>query len=109
VKLKAESLVSPIDEKFLYEISIGRADTLNASDGDVVNVEITRPPIAGRRPAGRVIEVLGRPSDPGIDIEIIIRKHRLPYVFSDAALTEAEQVPSRITARELSGRDDLRG
>jgi ribonuclease R len=109
VKLRLENLVSPIDEKFLYEISIARADTLNATDGDVVNVEITRPPIAGRRPAGRVIEVLGRPSDPGIDIEIIIRKHRLPYVFSDAALTEAEQVPSRITAQELSDRDDLRG
>ena len=109
VKLKAESVVSPIDEKFLYNISIARSDTLNASDGDVVNVEITRPPIAGRPPAGRVIEVLGRLEDPGIDIEIIIRKHRLPYVFSEAALAEAEQVPSRITAQELSDRDDLRG
>jgi ribonuclease R len=109
VKLKAESLVTPIDEKFLYDVSIARSDTLNASDGDVVNVEIARPPIAGRPPAGRVIEVLGRPDDPGIDIEIIIRKHRLPHVFSEAALAEAEQVPCRITAQELSDRDDLRG
>lgn len=108
VQLKSESLVSPIDDRFLYEIGIARSDTRNANDGDVVNVEITRPPIAGRRPAGRVIEVLGRAEDPGIDIEIIIRKHRLPYIFSDAALAEAEQVPGRITARDLSDRIDLR-
>ncbi len=109
VKLKSESVVSPIDERFLYEISITRSDTLNASDGDVVNVEIIRPPIAGRPPAGRVIEVLGPPSDPGIDIEIIIRKHRLPYVFSEAALAEAEHIRGELTAQDLFNRLDLRG
>lgn len=109
VKLKAESVVSPIDEKFLYNISIARSDTLNASDGDVVNVEITRPPIAGRPPAGRVIEVLGQLEDPGIDIEIIIRKHRLPYVFSEAALAEAEHIRGELTAQDLFNRLDLRG
>src|SRR6185369_112706 len=109
VKLKAESIVSPIDERFLYDISIARSETLNASDGDVVNVEITRPPIAGRPPLGRVIEVLGRPEDAGMDIEIIIRKHRLPFVFSSAALAEAERVNEEITTQDLSGRTDLRG
>jgi len=108
-QLKTESVVSPIDEKFLYEISIARSESLNASDGDVVNVEITRPPIAGRPPLGRVIEVLGRPSDPGIDIEIIIRKHRLPFVFSEASLAEAEQIRAEVAAQDLSDRDDLRG
>ncbi|HXU35699.1 MAG TPA: ribonuclease R, partial [Blastocatellia bacterium] len=109
VKLKAESIVSPIDERFLYDISIARSETLNASDGDVVNVEITRPPIAGRPPQGRVIEVLGRPEDAGMDIEIIIRKHRLPFVFSSAALAEADSVNEEVTAQDLSGRTDLRG
>ena len=109
VKLKAESLVSPIDDRFLYEISIARSDTLNASDGDIVNVEITRPPIAGRRPSGRVIEVLGQPETPGIDIEIISRKHRLPYVFSEAALAEAEHTAAEVTDQDLANRVDLRG
>jgi ribonuclease R len=109
VKLKAESVVSPIDEKFLYEIGIARSDTLNASDGDIVNVEITKPPNAGRPPAGRVIEVLGRPSDPGIDIEIIIRKHHLPRRFSESAVAEAEHIHGEITEQDLSNRDDLRG
>jgi ribonuclease R len=108
VKLKSESFASPIDERFLYEISIARSDTLDANDGDVVNVEITRPPIAGRPPWGRVIEVLGRPEQPGIDVEIIIRKHHLPHVFPEAALAEAEAIHEAITEEQLAGREDLR-
>lgn len=108
VKLKSENFASPIDERFLYEISIAPSDTLGASDGDIVNVEITRPPIAGRPPWGRVIETLGRPDQPGIDVEIIIRKHHLPYVFPEAALAEAEAIPEAVTEEQLAGRKDLR-
>ena len=108
VRLKSESFALPIDERFLYEISIARSDTLDATDGDVVNVEITRPPIAGRPPWGRVIEVLGRPEQPGIDVEIIIRKHHIPHVFPEAALAEAEAIHQAITAEQLAGREDLR-
>ncbi|HLF83725.1 MAG TPA: RNB domain-containing ribonuclease, partial [Blastocatellia bacterium] len=108
VRLKSESFVSPLDERFLYEISTAPSDTLGASDGDIVNVEITRPPIAGRPPLGRVIEVLGRPEQPGIDLEIIIRKHHLPHIFPEAALAEAEAIHEAITEEQLAGREDLR-
>jgi ribonuclease R len=108
VKLKSESFVSPIDERFLYETSIAPSETLGASDGDIVNIEITRPPIAGRPPWGRVIEVLGRPEQPGIDLEIIIRKHHLPHIFPEAALAEAEAIHEPITEEQLAGREDLR-
>ncbi|HEY9232060.1 MAG TPA: hypothetical protein VIS78_07930, partial [Blastocatellia bacterium] len=84
IRLPAESFVSPIDERFLYEVSVAPVDAMGARDGDMVNVEITRPPIAGRPPWGRVVEVLGQPDTPGIDIEIIVRKHRLPHDFSEA-------------------------
>ncbi|MEK6323059.1 MAG: ribonuclease R [Acidobacteriota bacterium] len=108
VKLKSESFVSPIDDRLLYEISIARSDALDAIDGDIVNVEITRPPIAGRPPLGRVIEVLGRPEQPGIDIEIIIRKHHLPNVFPEAALAQAEAIREAISDGQLARREDLR-
>ena len=108
VKLKSESFISPIDEKFLYEVSIAPSETLGAKDGEIVNVEITRPPIAGRPPWGRVIEVLGKPEQRGIDIEIIIRKHHLPHVFPEAALDEAQAISEAITGEQLAGREDLR-
>ena len=108
VKLKSESFVSPIEERFLYEISIAPSDTLDAKDGDIVNVEITRPPIDGRSPRGRVIEILGRPGQPGIDLEIIIRKHHLLHRFPEAVLAQAEAIHQQETDK-LGGREDLRG
>ncbi|MFY9558245.1 MAG: ribonuclease R [Blastocatellia bacterium] len=108
IKLRAESFVSPSDDRFLYEISVAPADTLGAKDGDIVNAEITRHPIAGRPPWGRVIEVLGRPEQPGIDIEIIIRKHQLPHLFPEAALAETGAINDEITEQQLVGRADLR-
>jgi len=108
VKLKSESFVSPIDEKFLYEVSVSPSDSLGAKDGEIVNVEITRPPVAGRPPWGRVIEVLGKPEQPGIDIEIIIRKHHLPHVFSETAIGEAQAISDRVSEEQLAGREDFR-
>src|SRR5262249_27873560 len=108
IRLKSECLVSPIEEKFLYEISIPPPDTLGARDGDVVNVEITRSPVAGRLPLGRVIEVLGREDTPGIDLEIIIRKHHLPYMFPDSVLAQADAIPEAIPEDEAARRVDLR-
>ena len=108
IRLKSECLVSPIEEKFLYEISVAPSETLAASDGDIVNVEITRPPIAGRLPRGRVIEVLGPADTPGIDLEIIIRKHHLPNIFPDSVVGEAEGIPETIPEGEVARRLDLR-
>ncbi len=107
-RLTKDCFVSPIDERILYEISIAPTDTLEAADGDIVNVEITRPPVAGRPPWGRVIEVLGPEGTPGLDIEIIIRKHHLPDVFPDIALAQAEAIPDTISTTDLTGRMDLR-
>ncbi|HEY6330533.1 MAG TPA: ribonuclease R [Blastocatellia bacterium] len=106
--LKDQCLVSPIEEKFLYEISIAPADTLGARDGDVVNVAIVRPPIAGRLPRGRIIEVLGQPDDPGIDLEIVIRKHHLPLVFPESCIAEAEATSESIAEEESAARMDFR-
>ena len=108
IRLAKESFVSPVDEKFLHEISVAPGDTLDAGDGDIVNVEITRQPIAGRPPWGRVVEVLGQPDTPGLDLEIIIRKHHLPHVFPEPALSQAESIDESIGADQLEGRADLR-
>jgi ribonuclease R len=77
-------------------------------DGAVVNVEITRFPKGGLTPVGRVIEILGRPGDIGVDVEIMIRKHHLPHVFAPEVLTEAHSTPQQVDASALAGRRDFR-
>ena len=77
-------------------------------NGAVVEVEITRFPKAGLAPVGRVTEILGRPGDIGVDVEIIIRKHHLPHIFPDEALAEARSEPQQVDAADLAGRRDFR-
>jgi ribonuclease R len=77
-------------------------------DGAVVNVELTRFPKGGLAPAGRVIEILGRPGEIGVDVEIIIRKHHLPNVFPDQVQQEARATQAQVAESDLSGRRDFR-
>jgi ribonuclease R len=77
-------------------------------DGAVVNVEITRYPRGGLAPTGRVIEILGRPGEIGVDVEIIIRKHHLPHVFPGEVLAQARAAEQRVSERERAGRRDFR-
>jgi ribonuclease R len=77
-------------------------------DGAVVNVELTRFPKGGLAPAGRVIEILGRPGEIGVDVEIIIRKHHLPNIFPDEAQQEARATQAQVAERDLAGRRDFR-
>ncbi|HKP84998.1 MAG TPA: ribonuclease R, partial [Blastocatellia bacterium] len=46
---------------------------------------------------------------PGVDVEIIIRKHHLPHVFPDSVIAEAERIPDRIGDEQIAERADLRG
>jgi ribonuclease R len=73
---------------------------LEDMDGAVVNVEITQFPGGGLGAAGRIIEVLGRVGDIGVDTEIIIRKHHLPHEFPEEVLREAETIPQEVRLAE---------
>ncbi len=77
-------------------------------DGAVVNVELTRFPRGGAAPSGRVIEILGRPGELGVDTEIIIRKHHLPHLFSNEVMEEAELRAKPVSETERAGREDFR-
>jgi ribonuclease R len=85
-----------------------RLPVLPELDGAVVNVEITRYARGGAPPTGRVVEILGRPGDLGVDIEIIIRKHHLPHTFSAAVLQEAAHRAVPVSETERQGREDFR-
>jgi ribonuclease R len=77
-------------------------------DGAVVNVELTRFPKSGLAPMGKVMEILGRPGDMGVDTEIVIRKHHLPHIFPDAVLEEARALPQSLSEADYRGRRDFR-
>src|SRR3989475_1486503 len=77
-------------------------------EGAFVNVEITGFPRAGGPGAGHIVEILGRPGEFGLDVEILIRKHHLPHRFSQDVLDEARTTARPVGNAEREGRRDFR-
>jgi ribonuclease R len=78
-------------------------------NGMIVNVEIVEyPEDEDDNAVGRVVEILGRPDDFGVDVEVTILKHHLPNRFPAEVLEQAQAVPPTITEEELRGRRDFR-
>jgi ribonuclease R len=77
-------------------------------EGLAVDVEITDWPTPTHNPRGRVIEILGREDDFGVDVEISIRKFHIPHRFPAATLEEAQNIPEVVPATELLQRRDFR-
>jgi ribonuclease R len=104
-----QPFVVPFDVRLDHDIFVDADGTLEARDGEMVNVEIDRYPDRSSSIArGRVVEVLGFLGEPGVDIEIVIRKFHLPHRFPDEVLAEAEGIPTEVAENEIGKRVDLR-
>jgi len=101
-------LVAPEDKRYGQDVLIPKGATGSAKPGQVVVVELTEPPALYGQPVGRVTEVLGEIDDPGMEIEIAVRKYSVPHEFSDACLEQAKGLPDKVRAQDRKGRVDLR-
>ncbi|MDG5976520.1 ribonuclease R [Hydrogenophaga taeniospiralis CCUG 15921] len=101
-------LVAPEDKRYGQDVLIPKGATGSAKPGQVVVVELTEPPALYGQPVGRVKEVLGEIDDPGMEIEIAVRKYGVPHEFSEAALAQARALPDHVRASDHKHRVDLR-
>jgi ribonuclease R len=101
-------IVVPEDQRIAHDILVPPGASLSAEPGQVVVVEILQQPQRFVQPVGRVIEVLGAIDDPGMEIEIAVRKFAVPHEFPDATARLAESLPDTVLPKDLRGRVDLR-
>ena len=99
----------PFDKRVLHEVYIPAGEEQGAEPGVMVLAEITRPPTATRNPIGRVLQVLGRVSDPGVDLKVILAKYALPHAFPEEVEQEALRAARPVSAEDVRGRTDFRG
>jgi ribonuclease R len=101
--------ITPFDARIDTDVVIADGATMDARDGEMVNVELDRyPDRTTSHASGRVVEVLGFIGEPGVDIEVVIRKHHIPNNFPPEVLAAAESVPVEVAPEELARRVDLR-
>jgi ribonuclease R len=100
--------VEAYDRLFEAGILIPEGETGGATNGMVVGVAISRPPSREQRALGRIVEVLGHPDEPGIDLKTIVRKYDLRSEFSPDVLAAAEGIPDHVPEAESGRREDFR-
>ena len=100
-------LVAPEDKRYGQDVLIPKAATGQAKVGQVVVVELTELPSLYGQPVGRIKEVLGELDDPGMEIEIAVRKYGVPHEFSPACLDLTRSLPDKVRAQDKKDRVDL--
>ena len=100
-------IVAPEDKRYGQDILIPKVGIGTGKPGQVVVVELTEPPALFGQPVGRVKEVLGEIDDPGMEIEIAVRKYSVPHEFSAACLNLARELPDKVRPQDSKDRIDL--
>ena len=102
------TLVVPENRRISQEILLapGKSKSKPVA-GQVVVVELVEQPTRYAQPVGRIVETLGNYADPGMEIEIALRKHELPHEFSADAKAQARKLPEKVRKLDWKGREDL--
>jgi len=95
------------NKKISQDILIPDHADMGAGSGQVVMVEITAQPTKQAPPVGRVIQILGNYADPGMEIEIALRKHDLPHEFPPDVVAQARKLPKGVTKKDLAPEGSL--
>ncbi|HJT62003.1 MAG TPA: VacB/RNase II family 3'-5' exoribonuclease, partial [Burkholderiales bacterium] len=100
--------LAPEDRRIAHDILVPPAEAGKAKAGEVVTVDLIAQPSKHAQPVGRVAEVLGHYADPGMEIEIAVRKFDVPHEFSKKAMAQARSLPDSLQEKDLENRRDLR-
>jgi len=96
------------DRRISQDVLIPSEGLAGARAGQVVVAEIIQQPNRHVKPLGRIVEILGAYADPGMEVEIALRKHELPYIFPEAVQALAAALPKSVRKSEIEGREDVR-
>jgi ribonuclease R len=83
-------------------------NSLNAQQGQKVVVKFLKWDTASLNPEGQIVEILGFPDEPGVDIISVMKGLNLPTTFPSKVEKTANQIQFQITPELLSQRLDLR-
>jgi len=101
-------VVVPDNRRNSQEIMIPEKENRGAQDGQFVVAEITSYPTQRRKAVGSVVEILGDHMKPGMEIEVAVRSHDIPYKWPRAVLEELKRIPAQVAPSEAAQRVDLR-
>ena len=100
--------VIPDNPRITHQLAIGPRQSGGAKPGEIVVAEILEQPAKDRQPLGRISEVLGDPEAPGMETEVAIRSHDIPFEWPQEVLEQASTFGERVAPSDKTEREDLR-
>ncbi|WP_455218238.1 ribonuclease R [Kaarinaea lacus] len=104
----AIAFVIPDNKRIVHDIAVPPEYEGDAEHGQIVLVELIEQPSRRRQPIGRVIETLGDHMAPGMEIDIALRSHELPYLWPEAVEDEIAGLKAEVPESAKQGREDIR-
>ncbi len=100
--------VAPANTRLSQDILIPPDASNGAKSGQIVVAMIVEQPSKRAQPSGKIVEVLGDHMAPGMEINVAIRSHELPFEWSNDVLEEADRFTFEVPEADKVGRVDLR-
>ncbi|KUJ75522.1 ribonuclease R [Thiomicrospira sp. XS5] len=100
--------VQPTNNKIAQDVFIPQDGVLDATEGQIVKVEVIHQPTKRSSAIGKVIEVVGDYLAPGMEIDSAIHAYDIPNEWSDEALKQLDAISDEVTEEDKAGRKDLR-
>lgn len=105
---KSFGFVIPDNKKESKDIFISKKNFNGAKDNTKVVVQITKKAQSNKKPEGKIIEVIGKVDEAGVDLLSIVKEYNLPNEFPKQVIDEAKQVSNEIDLKEIEKRKDFR-
>ncbi len=104
------AVLEPEDKRLHQNVILEPASVaqFQPESGQVVVAKIESYPENHRPAVAKITEILGNYADSGMEIEIALRKHKLPYEFSAGCLQAVAKIPDTVRAADRKNRVDLR-
>ncbi len=104
---KGVIVISPDNKRIHLDLLIPPDQQGDAVHGDIVVAEIVEQPTRRHPPIGRVKEVLGKHMEPGMEIDMSLRSHDIPFEWPDAVTQQADSFATDVSPVDKMGRKDV--
>ncbi|MCW8387473.1 ribonuclease R [Fluoribacter dumoffii] len=103
------NFVLPDSKHLTQDISIPQEMVNGAKNGQIVLVELITYPSKRTQAIGKVIHVLGEHMAPGMEIQVALYAHGIPFEWPEDVSIDVAKIPQHVTEEQIRGRTDLRG
>ena len=105
---KSFGFVVPDNKKESKDIFISKKNKNGAKNNSKVVVKITKEGTVNKKPEGKVVEILGKIDEAGVDLLSIVKEYKLPYEFPVKVIEEAKSIEKEVNKEEIKNRKDFR-